>query len=706
MSGGLLQIASFGSEDIYLTRNPEITFFKKVYRRHTNFSLEMKNISLNQIPTYGEEFTVTIGNIGDLLNQSFLEVDLPLIKFYDETPQFLNDVNNTNFNFTELKKKEENELDILKKNFEEKYENLKNFANIELLLYQRSVFYLQADDITIFLFKNIMIIIISFLSFGYQESGSRTDIISKIDPELFSKIDIVTYIENLPECEDDNVFCITTDMVKRELKKKYDIILENLKYYHSNINYYQKKIEELELGEINYNWSEYLGHNLFEFFEIEIGGKIIDRYTKDKLHIQQLHKIDNNKIDNYLNMIGHTDELNMFYSKKNKKYKLYIPLIFWFCKESLNSLPLVAMQYSDIVIRAKLSPLKDILFFKNLKERYKKFLIIDLPLEKIDNKLTLNSKLKYDKFDVLKDLRMVRYYCNCINDELLKKKIPNFTEEKLSLILPYSSSNDSTLLENDFYNLFRNINPKSNILISSDDNNYMWYKLFGRQKFLNYELLYSRVQDPEISFIGDFIYLDDVEREKFCTNNLEYVIELNQENLFKISNNINNLLFNNELDFSNSCKELFWFFKLDGFYDGFDKYDNKQVFNYKVNFKNFIKKFNIFFSKEKMFYQENVFEDNLYKYVDAYNYLNNMIPEGVYFKSFCLYPEKSQPSGSVNFSHLTGKTIRIEFNNDFIDFYFNKLNNYLQKDLKLFFITTSYNIFKVSNGQGNIIFNN
>ena len=130
MSGGLLQIASFGSEDIYLTRNPEITFFKKVYRRHTNFSLEMKNISLNQIPTYGEEFTVTIGNIGDLLNQSFLEVDLPLIKFYEETPQFLNDINNTNFNFTELKNREKNEFDILKKNFEEKYENLRNFANI------------------------------------------------------------------------------------------------------------------------------------------------------------------------------------------------------------------------------------------------------------------------------------------------------------------------------------------------------------------------------------------------------------------------------------------------------------------------------------------------------------------------------------------------------------------------------------------------
>ena len=40
MPGGLLQIASSGIQDIYLTKNPEITFFKKIYRRHTNFSIE------------------------------------------------------------------------------------------------------------------------------------------------------------------------------------------------------------------------------------------------------------------------------------------------------------------------------------------------------------------------------------------------------------------------------------------------------------------------------------------------------------------------------------------------------------------------------------------------------------------------------------------------------------------------------------------
>ncbi len=40
MSGGLLQLVAYGSQDVYLSGNPQITFFKVVYRRHTNFAIE------------------------------------------------------------------------------------------------------------------------------------------------------------------------------------------------------------------------------------------------------------------------------------------------------------------------------------------------------------------------------------------------------------------------------------------------------------------------------------------------------------------------------------------------------------------------------------------------------------------------------------------------------------------------------------------
>ena len=40
MGGGLLELVAHGVQDIYLIGNPQITFFKSIYRRHTNFSIE------------------------------------------------------------------------------------------------------------------------------------------------------------------------------------------------------------------------------------------------------------------------------------------------------------------------------------------------------------------------------------------------------------------------------------------------------------------------------------------------------------------------------------------------------------------------------------------------------------------------------------------------------------------------------------------
>ena len=47
MGGGLMQLVAYGVQDIYLTGNPQITFFKVVYRRHTNFSMETIEQTIN-----------------------------------------------------------------------------------------------------------------------------------------------------------------------------------------------------------------------------------------------------------------------------------------------------------------------------------------------------------------------------------------------------------------------------------------------------------------------------------------------------------------------------------------------------------------------------------------------------------------------------------------------------------------------------------
>ena len=72
MGGGLMQLVAYGAQDIYLTGNPQITFFKVVYRRHTNFSMEAIEQTLNGVPSAGGNSTVTISRNGDLVHKVYV----------------------------------------------------------------------------------------------------------------------------------------------------------------------------------------------------------------------------------------------------------------------------------------------------------------------------------------------------------------------------------------------------------------------------------------------------------------------------------------------------------------------------------------------------------------------------------------------------------------------------------------------------------
>ena len=73
MGGGLMQLVAYGAQDIYLTGNPQITFFKVVYRRHTNFSMEAIEQTMNGNQTTSGKSTVTISRNGDLVHRVYLQ---------------------------------------------------------------------------------------------------------------------------------------------------------------------------------------------------------------------------------------------------------------------------------------------------------------------------------------------------------------------------------------------------------------------------------------------------------------------------------------------------------------------------------------------------------------------------------------------------------------------------------------------------------
>jgi hypothetical protein len=95
MTGGFLQLVSYGAQDFYLTGNPQISFFKAVYRRYTNFSMDYyrinpeNNIGISETTTTTYKFK--IDRNGDLISNIFLVFTLPEIF----------SSNNTNFRWVE-----------------------------------------------------------------------------------------------------------------------------------------------------------------------------------------------------------------------------------------------------------------------------------------------------------------------------------------------------------------------------------------------------------------------------------------------------------------------------------------------------------------------------------------------------------------------------------------------------------------------------
>jgi hypothetical protein len=72
MGGGLLQLVAYGAQDVYLTGNPQITFFKAAYRRHTNFAIEAIEQTFNGNAAFGSRVTCQITRNGDLINRVYL----------------------------------------------------------------------------------------------------------------------------------------------------------------------------------------------------------------------------------------------------------------------------------------------------------------------------------------------------------------------------------------------------------------------------------------------------------------------------------------------------------------------------------------------------------------------------------------------------------------------------------------------------------
>jgi hypothetical protein len=697
MTGGLLQIVTSGKQDIYLTINPQITFFKKVYRRHTNFALELKEINSEQSAEYNNMVTFIL-NIGDAIHRCYFEIELPNLDFSDKY------ITSPIYNSMKLTKisNYQNQSKI----WQDYYNNLKGYCDIEIQLYRILYTLLQSENITINNIKD------ETNKFNYINKTTKDIYKNKVDESVYILIDITGYINSINKLitnstDYDNINYISRTEILNQINIYFNNMVEYLNYYNKKKVDFNNKIIQLQKSQqINFSWSEYLGHNFFKHISLEIGGQEFEKYDNDILHINQMHHIKPDDMHNYMEMIGHTSLINSFNTESKGGIKILVPLIYWFNKDAGSSLPLVAMQYSNVVINAKINDIKKIIAFENYEKMYDDITIVTV--ENI-NGFQLNTKLIYSNYKLNADEKSITYYCTLINDELLKIQFPDLTTQEINTIL---SSLNSTLLLDKYV-----IDKKQwvGLMIDIKNPNYTSFahKIAYYYPFINFNQYYSTIPSPKIKLICEAVFLDDIERAKFAGSKLEYVIERFNTDIFDIKNKTS---FDCELLFNYPCKELLWFIQPQLYLDGITENSTNIELLYDT-YK--------YFKAEPILIQKLIFNQtdvifsnvnfNYWTNLLSYKFLNNILPDGIYYNSFSLYPEETQPSGTVNLRHIKGKQYRIELNPIFLNEYYDYLNTIYKtksnlidnkKSIQLKFIAKSYDLFVVHKGQSKLIFDN
>ena len=337
MTGGLIQIVAYGSQDLFLTGIPEITFFKYIYKRYTNFAEETIDIKHDGIANFNEEITFTFPKNGDVIKSIFVKVDIPTVSLYKG-------INST------LLKDKEIELNTLKNNFTN-FNLYLDYLYHAIRIYNKLV---KQNNMTFSSIKNDIDESIDNDKVTYYKTKLNLD---ANDIKLIDFNHDLYLIDNSNIDEEQKLNRLKIDI------KKYlnESIIINKKLQNDFISC-NKEFENLKNSNYNFSWINNLGYKIIESIDLEIGGNIIDKQYGKWLFIWNELAENSFKKSTINKIIGNLPELTNYDKSTKNSYSLYIPLKFWFNKDYGSALPLISMRYQDIVMKIKLASLHDCIY--------------------------------------------------------------------------------------------------------------------------------------------------------------------------------------------------------------------------------------------------------------------------------------------------------------------------------------------------------
>jgi hypothetical protein len=648
MPSGLIQIVAYGSQDIYLTSAPQITYFKVAYRKYSNFAMESVEVPLNGTPKFEHRFITSIPKTGDLIHKLYLKVEIPAINLIANQ----NDVYIDNSIVNAAKSKLSINQALLTKYLE--------FFKYNFIILNG----LKLETMTIgsnwYTFKTLIN--------NYKASLQlKINTIGVVLDDVLSKYDI-TYPDSAKSTyygsDEKNVVLISSiqsfiNTMNIYYQNQEKIILDNIAHLNEGIS-------NLITSNEYFAWTEKLGFNLIDKCSVLIGGQEIVNMDSNYLDIYHMTNTKPYMKEMLNEMIGNVPELTSYSRNQKNNYILYIPIPAWFTEHSGNAFPLIALVYGELEIAIEFSSLDKCCIyngqsninnlvqlgacsllvdyiFLDVDERKKfgqfshEYLVQSVQSVSSENFNIVEASVELDVFHPVKELfwyaQEQKYL---LNNKLYNKYYCAYVYD-ISFITQSSSSE---------YNYLNSSTPTTDLLtiyfnrIDGDS------EIFEKGSLIN--IKYSKYYDDQ------YVVLD---------TSADYVI-------IKVK-------YQEYVDYHDRLYGII--------YNEVDHHTFNPINTEHISFGGVTRT-----PKTDYMYYNGVMPYQTYK---------NEVDSGINSYSFSLHPHQFQPSGSCNFSLLKSKMLYFRLNNTYYNYLTEQETSY-----RINIYATNYNVLRISNGIGTLVF--
>tara|TARA_B100001093_G_scaffold126213_1_gene118808 strand:+ start:19310 stop:20989 length:1680 start_codon:yes stop_codon:yes gene_type:complete len=476
MPSGLIQILAYGAQDLFLTGIPEITFFKFLYKRYTNYAMEFIELNLDGNKNFGEEISCEIPKNGDLINDIILKVSLPSVSLSKTTS---NEEIEQNYN-----------------NLTQSETLIKNFNNFIHFIYESIIIANNGLDNFNETFDNIYTSINTYLD------SNKDFLLNKniIGDDINNNFNITLHLLNIYNLNENQLIKKNKLklLIESYINKSYNI-LKNLQDDYST----KKIIYENSLNNnYNFSWINTLGWNIVSKVELEIGGFVIDRSYNQYMFIwNQLFNTNFKKLD-FNKLFSLSSSAYTYDNTTKNNFDIYIPIKLFFNKDYSLSLPIISIKHQVVIIKLNINTLSKLIYTDyTLNDIQSKIKISNIKLLTNFIYLDQDERLKFANSNheyLIEQTNQIQYKNIKKNDIDLELNINNptkyiiWTNQKESDINNYNIHNEySSTLTYDLTDSYPNITSnKNNTILSS------YLQLNGVDRSIPYDSIYYNYVVP------------------------------------------------------------------------------------------------------------------------------------------------------------------------------------------------------------------